>query len=390
MGTIASENRSPLRTVGEAVNRTRKHLGILAVVIFGLGCSRAGTADVEPAFVAPSESTPRTVSGVAYVDVDGDGAPGSNDTALLATRIRSGTGQTRFVEGVGDTLTTETGGFVFELPAATESDPELFVEIELPDPNVNGTSGSLFYRAAVEAGTLDVSLGLRAVPNRCPVADFADCGAPLRPDLVQLISGQPPSADRPLPADSWSIDTSTRPGRTLLRFASAIANEGDGPLHVIAVNRTADGMETVQRIWSDTNSYVDQPAGTFVHHDGHDHMHLEGFETYRLLDLDGSEVATANKVSFCLTDSWSVDPDASTSLGYGVYTDELCGALEQAINVGSADYYGADLDDQWIDITGVAPGTYRVELIIDPDNIIEELDESNNVASFEVVIAAEG
>lgn len=293
---------------------------------------------------------------------------------------------TRFVVGRGDAETAADGTFSLDLPGGISATDDLFVEVELPDPNVQGGSGSWYIRQRVQAVD-GVDQAYRPITfdltSRVRACSGTTCGAPLLPDLVQLVEGDAPSPDRPYPADSWSIDTDTMPGRQLLRFASAIANRGDGPLHIIAVERTEAGMVTVQRIWTSSQAYRDEAAGTFVFHEGHDHMHLDGFEEYRLLDARGDQVAEANKVSFCLTDSWSIDDIA---LPEGVFPSAMCGDVEQAINVGSADYYEAGLDDQWIDVTDVDPGTYRVQLIVDPDNIIEELDESNNVAEFEVVL----
>ena len=63
-----------------------------------------------------------------------------------------------------------------------------------------------------------------------------------------------------------------------------------------------------------------------------------------------------------------------------------CGGTQQIINPGFGDHYHSLLDDQWIDISDVAPGEYTVRVIVDPLDLIVEADESNNVASFAVTI----
>jgi subtilase family serine protease len=46
------------------------------------------------------------------------------------------------------------------------------------------------------------------------------------------------------------------------------------------------------------------------------------------------------------------------------------------------------LPGQWIDITGVAAGTYILEIRLDTANRIDEANESNNLGRAEVVIGA--
>ena len=77
----------------------------------------------------------------------------------------------------------------------------------------------------------------------------------------------------------------------------------------------------------------------------------------------------------------------------------------QGISVGWADIYGAYLDGQWLDITGVSPAApghqYYLRVIINPFNVpdssyyapgapaalaMQELDYSNNTALVPVTI----
>ena len=80
--------------------------------------------------------------------------------------------------------------------------------------------------------------------------------------------------------------------------------------------------------------------------------------TYHLLDINGVRVAEGHKASFCLEDSTCVNPDNRY-----FYCDQT-----QGISVNCGDHYGADLDCQWIDITGVPPGNYTVEVRIEQTN----------------------
>lgn len=43
------------------------------------------------------------------------------------------------------------------------------------------------------------------------------------------------------------------------------------------------------------------------------------------------------------------------------------------------DIYKSDLDCQWIDITDIRPGSYRMKIIINPERKVEEKTFENNV-----------
>ena len=53
---------------------------------------------------------------------------------------------------------------------------------------------------------------------------------------------------------------------------------------------------------------------------------------------------------------------------------------------GWADVYSSNLSGQWIDITGVPAGTYVLEIVMDPMNLIDEADETNNTSRIHVTI----
>lgn len=104
----------------------------------------------------------------------------------------------------------------------------------------------------------------------------------------------------------------------------------------------------------------------------HGHYHLKHFAEYRLLDTNGAQVAMGNKVGFCLLDFYAWDANASP--GYVFDCDY------QGIQRGWADVYLSGLPCQWVDITGLPGGTYILELEVDPENLIAEADENNNIS----------
>lgn len=144
--------------------------------------------------------------------------------------------------------------------------------------------------------------------------------------------------------------------RKLLRFDLKTPNIGDGDL------------------------FLGDPSGNplFVYSSCHDHMHFEGYARYRLLDAQMNEVATGHKQAFCLLDWEPFAPDAPDQPLYS------CGY--QGIQKGWADTYESNLPCQWVDVTGLPPGDYQLDVAVNEDHTLGEKDYSNNNASVTVTI----
>jgi hypothetical protein len=169
--------------------------------------------------------------------------------------------------------------------------------------------------------------------------------------------------------------------RTLLRFATEVANVGPGDLNV---GRPSDRPDLFE--WSAC----------------HQHFHFSGFAYYRLWsepqfriysaardanpDIPspaliaslGLGPLTGGKRAFCLEDTLRYLPG---NLGGPKYTCE-----NQGIQKGWTDIYGNQVDGQWIDVTGVSPGDYTLEVEVNPNRLIEERSYANNAQTRQMTI----
>jgi hypothetical protein len=118
-------------------------------------------------------------------------------------------------------------------------------------------------------------------------------------------------------------------------------------------------------------------GGNFVYSSCHQHYHFNGYANYRLIGAGNQTVAAGHKQAFCLIDLEPIRGDAGPPKYH---------CLNQGISAGWADVYDRQLDCQWIDITDVPPGTYTLEVVIDPGNIIRESNDGNNVGRVSVTI----
>lgn len=189
----------------------------------------------------------------------------------------------------------------------------------------------------------------------------------------------------------WYLDTGTTAGHTLLRLSNSVANVGTGPLEIRGGAINADGTQAVsQRIYDDTGAFTDRPAGSFVYHPEHGHVHFEDFAQYNLREVTagdgvGSVVASGAKTSFRLEDSTVY---SSSLPGYSGTRGYYNGGQIQGISIGWADYYHRSLAGQWIDVTNVAAGTYWLESVVDPLDRIAESNENNNVTRIKITIGS--
>jgi hypothetical protein len=90
----------------------------------------------------------------------------------------------------------------------------------------------------------------------------------------------------------------------------------------------------------------------------HGHAHYEGYGDYRLIDTWGNLVPAGHKNGFCVEDL----------CGMGQFT---CGNM--GISVGCFDEYGTGTTCQWVDITDVPDGDYRLAIVFNSQHLPDAL-----------------
>lgn len=177
---------------------------------------------------------------------------------------------------------------------------------------------------------------------------------------------------------------------TRLRFGATVWNAGDAPLVIDGFReKGADEMTAYQYFYDQAGKETGhQEVGEFHYHEAnHNHWHYEDFARYRLLRVDGSEVAPSGKQSFCLANTDAVDltyPGAKWNI-YNTDLSSACGkrsviTLREVLLQGSGDTYHQIRAGQAIDISGVPNGKYILSVEANPFGRLVESDVSNNVS----------
>lgn len=211
-------------------------------------------------------------------------------------------------------------------------------------------------------------------------------GVPLLPDLVPLASVE----DRYL--YDGEFDLEREPGRVLYRFDVVIANLGDGPFQVYEETDTeAQTQDIYQDVFDSEGGFDRQYRATFTDvAPSFGHLSFERLADYRLREITpgdgvGDVVAFDSKTSHAVVDSLAIDTGLPNAPAFHQYRSIHANPL--GISVGYADLYGRNILEQRLDVTGVAAGSYWLEVEIDPLENVIETDRSNNTARIQVDLA---
>jgi hypothetical protein len=202
--------------------------------------------------------------------------------------------------------------------------------------------------------------------------------APQLPDLIAWESGPPTNY-----MHDGVMDKTTIANKVLYRYSQPIANIGEGPLE-LRESTDSNFVQTIyQRIYDSgggqpTESFV----GTFPNaHPPYGHLYLVGIAEYRIRTVTngngvGPVVASNVKTSYGLYDS----DDYNTALPGAPSSSHYTGSTQYlGISVGWGDLYPRTFAGQYIDVTGVPDGQYWLEAEVDPNDLLQETDNDNNI-----------
>jgi hypothetical protein len=248
---------------------------------------------------------------------------------------------------------------------------------------VKGSGGPVQHRAH---GAPPATRPLASAPN---VTTLAHPSQSVLPDLV------------PLP--SWGISlsqtkaTKTHRATAAVDFGATVWVGGNGPLDVQGFRSGGSPvMPAYQYFWRGGKVVGRVRAGTmgFDSLAGHNHWHFEQFAAYRLLNAAKTVAVRSNKVGFCIAPTDSVDltlPHAAwqpTSLGFGF---GACGSptalwVREMMPLGWGDTYVQNVAGQSFDVTGLANGTYYIEVIANPAGVLHETSTADNVSLRQIIL----
>lgn len=191
----------------------------------------------------------------------------------------------------------------------------------------------------------------------------------------------------------------THDGRKLLRYSAIVVNIGEGNFQLRGDrSSTAQSeMSVVQQISDDSGNVRDVPtvARMYFAGDGHTHWHVRDLEDSVLERLDnGVKVGSAAKHGFCFFDNYEFRLGLAGAPGSPFY--RTCGtnsgALTQmmGLSIGWGDIYSYQLVDQWVDITNVGPGRYRLRTTADAWDWFAESNNANNFTWVDLQLKANG
>ena len=211
------------------------------------------------------------------------------------------------------------------------------------------------------------------------VPNHAHAGVPATPLLPDLIAWDAPARQFMY---GGFFDTNLIPGRAIYRFSAVIPNIGDGPFEIFETTHPNNTQDIYQNVHDDLGGVTQTLIASFPDADpAFGHLFFVGLAQYNLREVlpgngVGPIVSSHDKTSFGLVDSLAYDTNLPNAPASGVYNSANSNPL--GISIGWADYYHYALPGQWVDATGLPDGQYWLEVVIDPYNVVQESDDSNN------------
>lgn len=219
---------------------------------------------------------------------------------------------------------------------------------------------------------------------------------------LTLVSPAPVAAATPrlpdlgmAPLSDFRIETSPT-GQKLLRFTALVVNVGAGPFDLEGrrPNATATDMRVKQRLFNDdgTKTTLSTNATMFYSGDGHNHWHVRDLQRYTINSIDAdSELGAGAKTGFCFFDGVAFRtslPKSPPRPRYSSCGTQASTKVGMGLSVGWGDVYTWNLAFQWIDISALPAGDYRMRAQADPKGLFTEANTANNKTWTKIRISA--
>lgn len=191
-------------------------------------------------------------------------------------------------------------------------------------------------------------------------------GPPIYPDVIEEVPSH--------------LQIQNRQQREWLRFSTTHINIGSGnlqirgggqvqPCDIDAIHYQQCTVAT-QEILDGAGHVVEtHPAGVAFFHPEHNHWHQSAVAKFAIRkgSLDGPEVATGVKITFCFVDvEFTGKTGSQKKVQPRTYFD--CNGDFQGLASGWADEYHQSTPLQELDVTGLPAGDYFLTHEADPDN----------------------
>jgi hypothetical protein len=268
-------------------------------------------------------------------------------------------------EGAADPMSIRRLSDASDASDATDATDDLGLDSGYGDPTSDGSDGNLVSETSDGNSLFDASDGAVTGPAACgltPCVPGAPC-ADLTIDRADLLASMVIDQRTFQPTDCGLYEGCiTTPGtRKLLRFDTAVVNSG-----------------TADLVIGDTSQNA-----CFTYSNCHMHYHFRGVGVYTLYGADGKTVAAVgHKQGFCVDDTRAYPqlqpPPANPAKPYD--------CMNQGLHVGWEDLYPADIDCQWVDITGVPSGQYILSVKANAEHYLPESNYDNNEERVPVTI----
>jgi Lysyl oxidase len=255
-------------------------------------------------------------------------------------------------------------------------------------------------RDASATVTMTVTRGSGCTDICPPVAPAGTRSGTVLPGLPAVPTmTNPPASVLPdlIPLPSWGISVQNKhSGRSYLSFGATVWIGGHSRLDVEGFRSGGSPvMQAYQYFWRGGKVVGRAPAGTmgFDGKKGHHHWHFEQFAQYRLLGADKSVAVRSRKVGFCIAPTDAIDLLLPRAVWQPSQTGLAgqCGSpsalwVQEMLPLGWGDTYVQDIAGQSFDISKLPNGTYYIEVVANPEKVLRETDDANDISLRKVIL----